>query len=385
MKLKIVATSDLHFGNIRINAELMYEELKKTLYPELVDAHLFILAGDLLDQLLTVGSKAHIYASRFIKDIFSISAKTGLVVRILVGTYTHDRDQIPIFKALAIPRTKVKIIDKIDCEVIKGFTNTNGYVDYDLKIGYLPDNLSYKESSDAVAQLHKAMDIVGISTLDTCIIHGTFTHTVRPGASFPPCTYSVSQFKFVNGPIICGHIHTASRKQNVYYCGSWERMSHGEEENKGFYVFLNEDGKWSAKFIINPDASKFITITPPGADVASTSEYFLSEMKKYFTNDIGHVRVIHKNADIRALLHKICNQQYPDVIFTSKALPNDEEGSMQVEDIEVDTYNDVKPDVNNLGDLVFKFLSENKLDEGIPESTILAKVKELLTINGFIR
>ena len=58
---------------------------------------------------------------------------------------------------------------------------------------------------------------------------------------------------------------------------------------------------------------------------------------------------------------------------------------MQVEDIEVDTYNDVKPDVNNLGDLVFKFLSENKLDEGIPESTILAKVKELLTINGFIR
>ena len=72
MKLKIVATSDLHFGNIRINAELMYEELKKTLYPELVDAHLFILAGDLLDQLLTVGSKAHIYAKIFLVSLLKL-------------------------------------------------------------------------------------------------------------------------------------------------------------------------------------------------------------------------------------------------------------------------------------------------------------------------
>lgn len=381
-QIKVVATADLHFGNLRLDACSVYDKLRKYLYPQLQDAHLFIIAGDLLDMLVTVGSNAHYFASKFIKDVFTLSARTGMTVRLLSGTYTHDRDQLPVFKTLALPKTKFKIVDTIDCEVIQGFNSVNGYVDYDLAIGYLPDNLSYKDSADAIAHLKRIMECKGVSTLETIICHGTFEHIVRPGVPCPPCTYKIAQFDFVKGPIICGHIHTSSRKHNVYYCGSFDRMSHGEEENKGYYVFLDTDGSWKAKFVVDEDANKFITVTPDeDMDISQCSKYFVEQVEKYIPSGIGCVRTVHKDAEVRAILRKICFNKFPNIVYSSKSIQLGDATSIHVEDITLDIFDDVKPDENNLGELAYKFLVEKQLDGGIPESAIVEKTKELIDAN----
>lgn len=109
-ELKVVAAGDFHFGNPRLQGEDLYHRLRIYLYPELEHAQLLLLTGDIYNQLVTVSSNANYYVFRFIRDIFAISAQTGMQIRILHGTYSHDRDQVRSLGSLAFEKTRVKVI-----------------------------------------------------------------------------------------------------------------------------------------------------------------------------------------------------------------------------------------------------------------------------------
>ncbi|MDY2700759.1 MAG: hypothetical protein SOV61_14620, partial [Lachnospiraceae bacterium] len=179
----------------------------------------------------------------------------------------------------------------------------------------------------------------------------------------PPCTYSLKQFsEFVppDGLIIMGHIHTPSKRQNCYYCGSFERMSHGEEEPKGFFTFDNSSGQWKGTFIEDKSANKFISIKPHGDDPEETIRNYVEQVKDKFPDLKGAVRVLHNSSEIRQLLHTITIQQFPDLKYSSKAA-TDEKMEIKIAGIALDTFDDVKPNVHNLGELVYQFLNEKSL------------------------
>lgn len=382
--LKTVNLGDLHFGNPRIDANAEYLKLRKFVYPELKDAHLVQVTGDIYDQLLTVNSKAHRFASMFVSDLFNISAKTGMQVRILHGTYTHDRDQLSIFETLAVPKARFKIVNAIECEEITDLRCGMEELNMKLRVAYLPDNLPYKRSEEAVEHLKRVMTVLGWTQVDMIVGHGTFSHVIPPDSGHrPPCLYTIEQFQSIvpNGPIIMGHIHTAGRKRNVYYCGSFERMSHGEEESKGFYVFTRDAaGKegWRSRFIENTLATLFISITPVGEDIPSLTNSFITQVDEKFPTRKGHVRVLHNSPEVRSLLHKVCAQQFPDLIYSSKSTGEKEITSMKVDEITLDIFDDVKPDVHNLGDLVYQYLEEKNAVDNIPKELIVEKTKALL-------
>lgn len=384
---KMVATGDLHFGNPRISSSDLYQKLRKYFYPELKDAHLCIITGDVYDQLLTVNSKAHKFASLFIADLFNISARTGMQVRLLHGTYSHDRDQLSIFETLAIPGTRFKIVNSIEAEEIKDFQCNDEILNMSLRVGYLPDNLSYKTSMEALDHLRRTMTVVGFNKLDLIVGHGAFLHTMPADAGHhPPCLYEFPQFEhIVDGPIVMGHIHVHSRFHNVYYCGSFERMSHGEEEAKGFYTFTrdqsNKEG-WRAKFIENPLATPFVTLFPTGPDAAAVSNDFITQIKAKFPGLFGYVRAVHALPEVRSVLHKVCNQQFPNITFTSKStgeIENKQE--LCIENIELDLTEEIKPSADNLGELIYQFLEERNEQGDVPKADILAKTKELIELD----
>ena len=381
--LKVVATSDLHFGNPRISPEALYQKLRHFLYPELKDCHLVILAGDIYDQLLTVGSKAHRYASLLVSDLFTISHNTGMQVRILHGTYTHDRDQLTVFETLALPQTRFKIVNKIDCEEISDFRSGLDTVNMKLKVGYLPDNLSYKRSEDVIDYLKRNMTCLGWTKLDVLIGHGTFAHVIRPDSGHkPPCLYEKEQFtNLVAGPIIMGHIHTPSKSGKVHYCGSFERMSHGEEENKGYYVFTCDQKMqkgWKSRFVVNTLATPFITITPGDADIPELIKRFVAQLDESFPERRGFVRVVHKSPEVRSLLHKICVQQFPQLSYSSRSTGEIETTTIKVDEITLDLFDDVKPDINNLGTLVYQFLEENSLLNNVTKDELALRMNKVI-------
>ena len=367
--LKFVCIGDLHFGHPRLSAESTYKKLRACLYPELENAHAIFVVGDLYDQLLTVNSKAHKYASMFIRDLFRISMDTGMQVRLLHGTFTHDRDQLSIFSTFSAPKVRYKIINSIYVEEIKDFQVRDEIIETSIRVGYLPDNLPYKYASDAIEQLRTTMTVAGYAQLDLIIGHGAFEHVIPDVNHKPACLYTIRQFdNIVRGPIVFGHIHTPGHTENMYYCGSFERMAHGEEEDKGFYVFtadirekdINE--RWKARFVRNRFTIPFLSIQPEiTSDIPKITNDFIAKVEELFPDGKGFVRVLHPSAEVRTILHRICSQKFPELIYSSKAIGETEVTQMKIEDIQLDILDDVKPNIHNLGDLVYQYLEEHQL------------------------
>lgn len=384
--LKAVVISDLHFGNPKINPADLYAKLRQFLYPELRGCHIIFLAGDIYDGQLTVDSLSYKYASVFLKDLFLISADTGMQVRLLHGTYTHDRDQLSVASALALPETRSRIINDIYCEEITDLVHGNDTFSSSLRVGYIPDNLSYKRSEEVIAQLKRAMTCYGWSRLDMIIGHGTFAHVLKPNSGHAPlCLFEKEQFDFVDGPIVMGHIHTPGKSDRFYYCGSFERMAHGEEENKGFYVFTCDYTKkhWGSRFVVDKDATPFVSIELSGLDAPKLIEQFKEQVEAKIPTHKGFVRVIHASPEMRSLLHKVCAQNYPDIRYSSKTNGEIETSSIQVTDIELDLVDDVKPDINNLGGLVYRFLQESNSLDTVTEDDILSHVDTVIEQLGY--
>lgn len=382
--LKIVSIGDIHFGNPRLVAEDLYNKLRKYLYPEVTDAHLVTINGDLYDQLLTVNSSSHICASRFIRDLFTISARTGMQIRILHGTYSHDRDQLKVFETMMGKSTRCKVVNNIYCEEISDFNNGISKIDKILRVAYLPDNLSCKLSEEAVTHLTEAITCAGYTDVDLLVGHGTFEHTIPPDSGHrPPCLYTEQQFRKIvpNGIVSMGHIHKHGRHNNIYYTGSFDRMAHNEEEDKGYYVFTVDLDKnvWDSKFVVNEDAVKFISLYPTGEDMSDVVHDFIRLVKTAFgDNPSGHVRVMHPGAEVRALLHKTCNQNFPNLQYGSKAIGEPTCAKMEVADINLNIFEDIKPNKDNLGDLVYRFLHEKNIVGEDKKDEIITATKSLL-------
>ena len=174
-----------------------------------------------------------------------------------------------------------------------------------------------------------------------------------------------------------GHIHRPSHRANIYYCGSFDRMVHGEEEPKGFYTFTYQN-KWISKFHENTDAYKFITITPEGDDIDTRVHDLLDKVDKAFPEHRGYLRVLYTNADDRVIYQRVCLQTYPDIFFTGKRIGEASDNTLDLVELDIDTFTDVKPNVNNLGELVYNFLKERNKDDGISKEVIISKVQQLL-------
>lgn len=378
---KMLAVSDLHFGNPKLSPAGLYENLQQYFYPETEHAHLILVAGDIYDQLLTVNSKAHKYASLFIGDLLRMSANTGCQIRILHGTYSHDRDQLSIFSTLAPPNARYAIIDEISCEELGDFRYNDEVVpDFKLRVGYIPDNLSYKRSDDVITHLRRNMKCYGWNQLDLLVGHGAFDHTL-PGdiAHKPPCLYHIEQFRDWVQLIVMGHIHIHSHVANVYYCGSFDRMAHGEEEPKGYWSFQYNasNNQWFHKFVENKRAMPFITVEPHGADMSEATQDYIRQMHQLFPNRTGFVRALCTGPEMRALLQRVTAQHFPNVVFNSKTVGEKTEG-IKVGEIALDMTDEVIPDRHNLSGLICQYLEENNLLDGISVDDIKSKTEKLL-------
>lgn len=374
---KIVAAGDFHFGNPRINCEAMYEKLKEFFYPEAEKADMILLTGDLFDQLTTVNSNANLYVSVFIRELFIFSANNNVPIRILHGTYSHDRNQLHILDVLKFKNTNAKIINEICCEEIS-------VKDKKYKVLYIPDNLPYKKSSDVMEHIDKVLKVMGWKTVDIVLGHGTFSHALPVSANhLPPCTYTIEQFDKITTDtslIIMGHIHISSAKDKVFYCGSFERMSHGEEQPKGFYKFNNETGKWKAEFVRNDDATLFVTIYPQGNTPDEIMTDFISQIEAVFPDKKGYVRVAHNDAEIRSLLNKVCLQKYPNIKYTSKSVNDTDKVEIKLTDIELETFEDIKPSRENLPELICQFLAENDKLDLLDKATINMYLSDVIEV-----
>lgn len=371
-QLRITVAADTHIGCPRIDFINMYHNLCTYLYPEIANSHIFFLAGDFFDTLQNLSSRAVMYALRFVYDLLSISEKYGTQIRILHGTYSHDRNQISVFEAFTRTREgkqflqdlptmgRMRIINKLEAEEIKEL-RLNG-INYpgSLKVLYVPDSLPYKKGEEVAEKLKEINELVGWTAADLLVGHGTFDFMMPDNVPLPPCTYSVNMFKdIVHGQIVMGHIHTHGKKSNVTYAGSFERIAHNEEEDKGFLVITKQETQWKMHFKTNPGALKFITLYPEGDNNDAIVSDYLRKVEKKFPDLIGYVRVLHNSADVRSILGRITTSRFPRLVYSSKSTAIETKEQLKtLEDYSLAVSDTVIPTEKNLSELIFGFIKE---------------------------
>lgn len=256
----ILTISDIHFGNGRVSAIRTYERLQQQLYPLIEKIKLLIICGDTFDTLLNMNSDAGLYVAKFIDDITVLCNHYGVYIRVVRGTFSHDRHQNRFFTVKDRGELKhnglplVRVIDKI---VIEHFDDLN------LNVMYCPDDQPHKDLNQAV------IDVINANHLDKVDLlcsHGYYEHLLPAGIPhIPHNTLSYSKLnKYVSGMMINGHVHRATVFENkVISIGSFERFEFGNELPVGMWLLhvKNEKGKkhWTYEFLENKHSLIFKT------------------------------------------------------------------------------------------------------------------------------
>lgn len=307
MGIKILHTADWHLHHSRVSTTDTVDGLYQLLFPRIKDVDLMVIAGDMFDNSVSMNDASASQIVEVFIDMLNECAKYGTVLRILQGTYLHDRNQLKMLD---------RIYAKYDINVDYGWTN-NVYVEridkLNIHVLYLPDNLPYKHKSEVLAKVKDLMRIHDITKVDYAFVHGEFDFSGY--SKFVTDAYTVKDFKMCNR-VLAGHIHSPMHCKHVYYAGSFNRLSHNEEHPKGYWI---HDG-YTSEFIENTLATMFIT--------KDISEYTnLDDIVKivddvvsgYPAGKAGHLRLITSDVHIRQAISNYCRKHYPNIILKLKS------------------------------------------------------------------
>ena len=371
--LKVLHAADLHLGHLNVPAEYIADNIIKYLFPELENADIVFLTGDIFDASVSMNSdSAKDIISLFI-DLFREAYEKDVKVRILQGTFSHDRHQLDTINKLFS-----KLMLKVDFKYVK-----NVYVENIKTIGdilYLPDNLPFINNDSLFSHIRSLMTANGIKQFDFIICHGEFEHICnRFGHSHR--AYLVEDFFKIlkpKGKILSGHIHTASKYSSkgftFAYSGSFDRLAQNEESPKGFWVI--EDDVF--RFVENKDASVFITHNVMSDTLPEIIEEIEKLIEKRFSkNKEGFLRLVMADRHLRQPIEKYFNQSHPIVKISFKKKTSSDKifefvdqklhGHIVKEELEV-------PSQKNIARIIYDFIKKKE------ERTVLtiADIEEVL-------
>jgi len=252
--MKILHISDIHMGHPRVHASITYNSLRTHVYPLLSDVDVLIIGGDTADRGLALDSSPSRIIVQFLMDLCDLIKKYNFLLRIVRGTWSHDRDSVRIINTIAKSKrvsNKVKYFDTIEIEYIKKFNRSFMYV---------PDDVPFDDLEHRI--INKIKD-TKTGKVDVMVFHGAMKHALPYMPKVPVNTVNADNWNgYINEVCCCGHIHQRSVYKNKFiFSGSFDRSCHGDEGAKGcFLIDLKDDGTRRIKFIENPSAVIFKTL-----------------------------------------------------------------------------------------------------------------------------
>lgn len=255
--MRVVCINDIHLGHPQIGAPIMRTNFNKLLYPQLNDdIDILFVGGDFFDSQLSLNSVAGYETACIIDELKTLAAKHNFIIRVLRGTFSHDRHQNQFFltnttESVINGEALVKVFSSITVEHIASLN---------INVLYIPDDLPYDDCTDAI---ETALLDNHVTTVDIVVNHGYFDHLLPPNMPHKPSNMLTKSFmnRICHGFIINGHIHNRNVYGNILNGGSFERLNHGEEQPKGFNVIDYDVSKrsFSSNFIHNIYTTLFLT------------------------------------------------------------------------------------------------------------------------------
>lgn len=311
--INIIAISDIHVGCPRLNPRQLHERFIKYLYPHITkEIDILFVCGDFFDSLLNMNSLASLESIEIIRELKALCRDNECDLRILRGTFTHDRDQPQHFVNGEDPNDKtVQLFKTVDVE----YNERTG-----LNILYIPDNVPTKDIYEDIRNLLASHNL---EKVDILVHHGYFKHMLPPNIQEPHGCLDVEIVsKFVKGCVLNGHVHLTSIHKNVISVGSFDRMTHNEEGPKGFYkVHIDQEGVYHFSFIENKEANKFLTFdmrtfgTMCSEAIAFFTKKWAALIPTFSKTETIHIRFISDDLGIIEGCSQVAREQMPEVII----------------------------------------------------------------------
>lgn len=235
----IVHTADIHWcDNYReeiINPFLELKEYIKKEKPKYV-----VFAGDFFDRRINNDENLFIETIGYLIEI-SNYAKHLVIIK---GTQSHDNYSLSILKEFNKIKTNIHYYDTLTVDEIDGDKWLLIPEEYpEDPISYYKD--IYKEKIDYIA---------GHGELEGAMLHSGIDNRKLKGWKFNVPLLETTGCKWS----MWGHIHKPqSLSKKTFYSGSLARWRYGEEEDKGFRIYNNDENTTS--FIKIHTASEYKT------------------------------------------------------------------------------------------------------------------------------
>jgi len=321
----VLVISDIHLGRNKdltisiINNLRAYFDTNKKLFSKL---DVIIIAGDTFDKLLTTNGVLYAMCINWLLELCLYCSEKNIILRILEGTPSHDWKQVKILDTI-LANNQIKLDYKyVDTIYIEHITNLN------INIGYIPDEGSVSNTYNVFKDYMKDNNIFN---LDLLIMHGFFKYQlpqlVNQGHD------EQEYLNIVKGYICIGHIHTPSVYAKILGPGSFDRLAHGEEEDKGG-LFIHLGSSNSYQFIKNFNATKYKTLKYN--EKLISIDKVVDDVSKLVT-EYKYIRVlIYTNISITGLETSL-QKKYADNVFSINKITSEAQATHELPTISYNT------------------------------------------------
>lgn len=342
LKLNLAFISDIHLGHPNTPTDFIIQNLETYAFPdndETGKLDIIFLSGDVFDSQLEFDSPAAVSIRAWVARFVQMCARRGISVRILKGTPLHDWEQSYIFHEINVNfdlGCDLKYIDQIHIEHMEKFG---------IDVLYVPDEAraTPEQTWDVVQAL---LDERGITKVDLASMHGAFPHQLPNLEAIKDRFHDpVKYTNIVRHWIDIGHIHKFSIEGNILAQGSFDRLSHNEEMDKGIIKVLNGD----VKFVKNYGAMRYVTLDVQGL----SPENVLATVAKELGEDRsqGNIRLICKKGDVASDMRRRLTDIFPFIRFTVDRVSDDkkkitvEEATKQLRQLPILTRDNILDEI----------------------------------------
>lgn len=361
--LNYLVLSDLHIGARSTTAKEILSHLRIffddfTAKSQFCNIDILFLAGDVWDDTVVFGDAVIVEFISFLTPMLGWCARNNVKFRIVEGTPRHDRLQgATVSKIIEALNTGVdfKYIPSLSIEKME---------DLGINVLYVPD-----ECRPTAAIVERDVDALlaehHLDKVDIAIMHGMFKYqmgSIPMNAKVHDEEFYLSRVKnYIN----IGHVHTASQYSRILAQGSFDRLKHGEEEQKGGYLVKQlSETEWGHFFIENKLAKIYKTVVVKGS-AEKALETIEKAIKKLPHG--SYVRIQAKEGHEIFQGFETLRRSYPLFIFSKKAVAEDEKKKVE-ETIRMTDYVSIVLNKNTITEAVFSDVSiQNNLS---PEEEI---------------
>lgn len=357
-EIRAMVLSDVHTGHATTPTENIVKNLKHCVtksFKEYQPQYLFI-TGDFFDRLLTLPSNASSFIQSFITWLLRKCKTHSVKLRVLEGTPSHDWKQNYLFVQInqdSKIEADVRYYDKLDIDYEE---------DAGIHILYVPDEWD-ESTAETERQVRELLVEKGLNSVDLAMMHGMFEFQIPSHlAKSLPLHNQEAYESFVDYLIVIGHDHRHKRNNKVVVPGSFDRITHGEEDPKGYLQFKLKPGKKTeVMFLENTAAEIYRSIDVTDLGLEEALEVIDTVINTLPIN--AKVRLIYKsNSPLNTHLQELA-KKYTDTIWSKPKIVKDEvvEESIQITTPE---YTAVILNRENLEDkLMDAIASRQQIDE----------------------